>query len=183
MSTSSEKSRDRNEDLLEWYRRHLEKENDKKETLKKFSGECIQVLTLSPDCKLPFNKFTQMYESEFDKSIYVSDYGFGSLTDLFRGLPETLIVTHKYVDWDGSEYRGQIQLTESVRRNAITDRRKKLRNHPALKVFERELVHLRNILHGRRVTIVEFGNYTLYVESGTARVGRYQNLGVIKWDT
>ena len=26
-------------------------------------------------------------------------------------------------------------------------------------------------------------SYTLYVESGTARVGRYQNLGVIKWDT
>ena len=159
MSTSSEKSRDRNEDLLEWYRRHLEKENDKKEKLKKFADEATMVLIRAPDCKLQISKFIQMYEKEYDSRIYVSDYGFGNFTELFRGMPETFIVTHKHIDWDDIPRGGQIQLTESVRRVATADREEILKHHEKLGQFEIELLQLRNVMWGRgRVTVTELSN-------------------------
>ena len=99
-------------------------DRDKGEELKKFEEECVVLLIHAPDCQLSFKKFAKIYATRFKKPLNQEEYNFKSLADLFRAMPDTLEVGHKYIDWDGNSYRGMVQLTESVWKSALADRKK-----------------------------------------------------------
>ena len=107
-----------------------------------FAQECIKVLLLAPDCRLPFNKFTQMYARHFRRQCRLSDYDFARLIDLFRAVPETVVLVED-----------QIQLAESAARDADAGRE---RYHPGLGLFGRELVALLKAQPGREIAMGEF---------------------------
>ena len=118
------------------------------------------MLLLSPDFQLSFDEFRKVYGKVYGRQVPVYDCGFGgSLKDLFRSMRDTFEVSHKYIDWDGTELVGQVQLTESVRRIAKEDRGKILQNHQKLLLFEKELIQLRNALQGRRMNMTELCRY------------------------
>ena len=93
-------------------------DRDKGAKLKRFEEDAIKILTLAPHYQLSFREFTQMYERQFQGpiSLDISAYGFGSLSELFRSMRDTLEVSHKYTYSDGTLYGGQVQLKEAVRR-------------------------------------------------------------------
>ena len=68
------------------------------EKLSEFSQQAIQILILSPDCEISFPKFIEMYEREFERQLFCSDYECGSFTDLFEKMPEIFKVAHKHID-------------------------------------------------------------------------------------
>ena len=109
------------------------------EKKEEFSQEAIQVLILAPSCHLTYAKFTQWYTILFKRPVKVLDYGCSSLMTLFSSVPET-------VTYGGS----WVQLTESIRSDAA---RKRKKYHPNLALLENELVQLRNVLEGRRITM------------------------------
>ena len=159
MSTSSEESLKRTEEINDYFRRRYEmSKRPMEDKLSEFSEQAIQILILSPDCLLTFPHFISMYEREFERQLFCSDYKCESFTDLFNKMPEIFRVTHKHIDYEGIPRGGLVQLSDSVRRDATANREKKMKNHPKLLLFEKELVQLRNVMQGRRITIVDLSN-------------------------
>ena len=68
-----------------------------REKIEEFARECTEVLIQAPDCKMLIKKFAKRYEEHFKKPVNQDQYGFKSLTDLFRAVPQTLEVGHKYI--------------------------------------------------------------------------------------
>ena len=94
------------------------------EEIREFANECIQLLLRAPDCQMSFKNFAKIYARLFEKPLNQKSYGFKSLTDLLRAMPETVEVSHKFIDWDGTSHRGMIQLTESAWQYALANKEK-----------------------------------------------------------
>ena len=114
-----------------------------------FGQECTEVLLLAPHCRLPLNRFTQLYARHFRRPCRLSDYGFTRLADLFQAVPETVILV-------GGD---QIQLAASAARDAAAARE---RYHPGLGLFGREVVALLKAQPGREIAMGEFREEVQY---------------------
>ena len=113
-----------NETTQRFKKLSMEDKNNNGEKIEEFARECIEVLIQAPDCQMLMKKFAKRYEEHFKKPLNRDQYGFKSLTDLFRAMPQTLEVGHKYINWDGLCYKRVVQLTESAWRDALEDREK-----------------------------------------------------------
>ncbi|CAH1954341.1 unnamed protein product [Acanthoscelides obtectus] len=57
---------------------------------KQFAAEVIDLLKLSPDQTMLFNKFVPAYHLHFGRQCKVSDYGFNKLIELFEAIPDVV---------------------------------------------------------------------------------------------
>ncbi|XP_040577997.1 meiosis regulator and mRNA stability factor 1 isoform X2 [Lepeophtheirus salmonis] len=55
-----------------------------------FSRELVDLLKISPGCRMPFHKFIPTYHHHFGRQCRVADYGYTKLKDLFEALPNVV---------------------------------------------------------------------------------------------
>jgi hypothetical protein len=65
--------------------------NEKVSTTQKFAQECTELLKMSSECKLTFDKFMQVYLHHFGRQCRLADYGpFKRLKNLFQAIQATI---------------------------------------------------------------------------------------------
>ena len=61
-----------------------------------FAIEVLDLLSQSPRCRLPFNKFIPTYHHHFSRQCRVADYGFTKLVDLLEAIPHVVKVSKSF---------------------------------------------------------------------------------------
>ena len=60
--------------------------------ISQFARNCAELLSVAPDCTIPFDKFVPAYNIHFKKPLKLSNYGFGKLIDLLEAVSGTVKV-------------------------------------------------------------------------------------------